>query len=188
MRRVFLWAAICSIVVPINGQKSTTESPKHQQTTANPQAPKNETIDVDTVNIGKLNIAQQTNPPGKPDKDANKPPSYFQRLFAPENLPNLILCFVGTAGVIAAICTLKAIRRQADIMDSQKDILKDSVTAAQNNAIAAREGAKAAQENINIFVGKERARLRITLKPLILSAPKFEGIYVVDFTVKNCGS
>jgi hypothetical protein len=47
-------------------------------------------------------------------------PSYFQRLIAPEGLPNLILCVVGIAGVIAAILTLRAGKRAVEIVISKE--------------------------------------------------------------------
>jgi len=115
---MLMLAAVCCVVIPVNGQKAGEKNNTQQQSSAKPQTPKNDTINVDTVNINKLNVTEQTNPPDKSDKNANKSPSYFRRLIAPENLPNLILCFAGTAGVIAAIYTLRAINRQADLMEN----------------------------------------------------------------------
>lgn len=40
--------------------------------------------------------------------------SYVGRLFAADNLPNLILCVIGIAGVFAALRTLEVVRRQTD--------------------------------------------------------------------------
>jgi hypothetical protein len=107
---------------------------------------------------------------------------------------NLFLVIVGGLQIWLLWRTLGAIKRQADIMDAQKEILQESVSAAkanadsaEANAVAAKEGAQAASRNIEMFISKERARLRVTLKPLVLSAPKFESTYVVDFSVKNCG-
>ena len=86
----------------------------------------------------------------------------------------------------AAANSVGEIRRQADIMESQKGVLEQSVRAAQDNAIAAKEGAEATNKNVEMFISKERARVRITLKPLNLTTPQF-GVYVVEFNVTNCG-
>ena len=66
---------------------------------------------------------------GQPEQETQQAPStvdvinhresYLARLFAPENLPNIALFLVGTAGVIIAICTLKALQHQAAIMRGQ---------------------------------------------------------------------
>src|ERR1035437_60930 len=109
MKRMILIAAVCCVIIPVNGQQAGKHSNPQQKHPNNSQSPKNETIDVDTVNINKLNVAQQTGPSDKSEEDANKPPSYFRRLIAPENLPNLALSAIGVVGIIVAICTLKII-------------------------------------------------------------------------------
>src|ERR1017187_392837 len=45
--------------------------------------------------------------------------NYLSRLFSAENLPNILLFFAGIGGIGVAVSTLKAIRRQADIMERQ---------------------------------------------------------------------
>ena len=87
MRCVLLVAATCCVVIPVNGQKPDA----NQKPPAQTQGP-NSTISVDTANTGQ--------------------PSYIRRLIAPENLPNLVLCLVGIAGVAVAIRTINAIRTQ----------------------------------------------------------------------------
>lgn len=44
---------------------------------------------------------------------------YFGRAFGPEYLAAWVLVIIGAAGVLAAIYTLRAIQRQAEIMESQ---------------------------------------------------------------------
>jgi hypothetical protein len=44
-----------------------------------------------------------------------EPESYLKRLFGPENAPNIGLVVIGLGGIFAAICTLKAIEKQAEI-------------------------------------------------------------------------
>src|SRR5579862_4293549 len=112
-----LIAAICCVVITIYGQKAATKAAKNQQDSANSQPPKNPAINVDTVNVNTLNVAKQENAPDKAAQNTNKPPSYFRRLVAPENLPNLILCIIGAAGVIAAISTLRTLRDQTAATD-----------------------------------------------------------------------
>jgi hypothetical protein len=50
--------------------------------------------------------------------------SYFHELLSASNLPNLLLFFAGLGGIAVGICTLRAIRRQANIE-------KDALIAAQ---------------------------------------------------------
>jgi len=53
---------------------------------------------------------------------ACEPNSYFCRLFSAANLPTVLLVFVGFGGIWAAIRTLRAIERQAGIMERQISI------------------------------------------------------------------
>lgn len=99
------------------------------------------------------------------------------------------LVFVGSLQVVALLVqafvfwrTLKKIEIQANIMQDHAVHLQNLATAARDNAIAAKKGAEASNENVEMFINKERARLRVELKPLSLS-PKPHPIYVVDFTV-----
>jgi hypothetical protein len=50
---------------------------------------------------------------------SNYPNSYLQRLFSPENLPNIGLFLAGIVGIGVAISTLKSISRQADLLEKQ---------------------------------------------------------------------
>lgn len=127
MRYALLVATICCILVPVNGQKATAKPNTNQQAPAKAQAPANKPINIDTVNVDKLNIAEQPNAPNKADGNANKPPSYLRRLIAPENLPNLVLCIIGIAGVIAAICTLRTIGRQTAATERAAEATRKSV-------------------------------------------------------------
>jgi len=83
---------------------------------------------------------------------------------------------------VAAVATqasAAAVRTQVGVMERQTKATEDA-------AIAAKEGAEAASKNIEMFISKERARLKISQKPLDLS--KEAVAYTVDFTVDNYGS
>lgn len=119
--------AVCCVVVPIKGQTSGKDSDTHGQPGANAQTPKRKdsppsAVNIDTVNVDKLNVPQQPDTVGKSDKDDQQPPSYFSRLIAPETLPNTILCVVGLAGVAAAFYTLRAMKEQAGLMERQATV------------------------------------------------------------------
>lgn len=89
---------------------------------------------------------------------------YFKEAFVASNLSNWVLVIVGTVGIIFAYRTLRALVRQ---------------TRATEIA------AKAAQDNIEIFVNKERARLRMEPEPI-----KFEidqHIHAVRIIVRHFG-
>jgi hypothetical protein len=80
---------------------------------------------------------------------------------------------------VATQASAEAVRTQVGVMERQTKATEDA-------AIAAKEGAEAASKNIEMFISKERARLKIGLKPLDLN--KEAVAYTVDFTVDNYGS
>jgi hypothetical protein len=51
---------------------------------------------------------------GQQDSKPNNPPSYFSRLFSPENLPNICLVGAGILGIIVAIRTLNHMRESSE--------------------------------------------------------------------------
>jgi hypothetical protein len=63
------------------------------------------------------------------------PQSYFSRLRAPENLPNLLLVIVGFGGIIVAGITLGTIKTQARHMGEQTGILKQSADIGRGAAV-----------------------------------------------------
>jgi hypothetical protein len=120
-----------------------------------------------------------------------------------------VLVVVGALGVRAAFRTLKAIETQATVMAEQRQVMfgqlrtmqeqitemsvqsgilkesvavsRDAAKAAQDGANAAKESADATRDSVETFISKERARLRITLKPLILKAQTPMIAYTVRF-------
>jgi len=135
-----LWASVCCVVIPINGQAASKNPKTGKAKPADSQPPKIDAVSVDTVNVAKLTVQQQAETKGKPADDGKESKSYLSRLVAPENLPNLILCAVGIAGVVAAVCTLKFIARQTHYMKKQTGILiqynkatRDAADAAKNS-------------------------------------------------------
>jgi hypothetical protein len=76
--------------------------------------------------------------PNQANDSQQRPSAYpWRELLAPSNIPNWFLIVVGAFAGLMALRTLKAINRQADLMKEQSDLA----------------------------VGKERAKLRIELKP-----------------------
>jgi hypothetical protein len=113
---------------------------------------------------------------------AEKPPKYpWSELLAPANIPNWFLVVVGAVTGWFVYRTLKAIKRQADLMEAQaKDaresgaqtfaILKEqtdnlliSAKAATVSAMAADESSKAANAQIQMIKNKERARIALAI-------------------------
>ncbi len=72
-------------------------------------------------------------------------PSYLKTLFSANNLPNDLLVIVGMGGIIVALRTLAKIERQT--------------RATEDAAIAGKDAAKAALQQILMMEDKERARL-----------------------------
>jgi len=122
----------------------------------------------------------------------------------------LALAVIGAIAACVALATLKEIQNQVGEMKGQREtmegqlktmqsqlatmerqtthletsvvVAQDAASAARDNAIAAQEGSETAKQSVEMFISKERARLRIDLKPLKLS-PIFGSIYAVDFAV-----
>jgi len=59
-------------------------------------------------------VVNQQTPQRQENDRSGKPPSYLHELLLPANVPNLMLVVVGIAGIVAAVCTLKVIKRQTD--------------------------------------------------------------------------
>jgi hypothetical protein len=125
------------------------------------------------------------------------------------------LFIVGAVGVGCAVVTLGAVRTQATVMAEQRQVMlgqlrtmqeqivemsvqsgisQESVSvsraaanAAQDGVVIAKDSAEAARSSVEMFISKERARLRIELKPLLLT-PKYGSAYTVDFTVSIYGA
>jgi hypothetical protein len=126
----------------------------------------------------------------------------------------IILTFVGVIGTIAAVRTLRQVKRQADTLEDHKTKFDELAKAANNNAEAAilqvramqelitemsvqsgilqesvkvaRDSAEAAKQNTEMFINKERARLRIEMKPFRI-APRVGEAHTVDFIVSIHG-
>jgi hypothetical protein len=85
-------------------------------------------------------------------------------------------------------------QRQADLIDGQTAVLKESVSvakdgaeAAKANAEAARLNAEAAKNMLELTVSKERARLRVEVKALDLSIAGYLA-HTVEYTVRLYGT
>lgn len=75
-------------------------------------------------------------------------------------------------------------KRQVGEMEKQTVHLETSVAVAGTSAKAALRNAESAQQSVEMFISKERARLRVEMKPLTLT-PKFKStaFHTVDFNV-----
>lgn len=69
---------------------------------------------------------------------ACEPNGYFCRLFGATNLPSLLLVVVGIGGIWAAIRTLRAIERQADIMEKSLKIVEAADVYIENAGLIPR--------------------------------------------------
>jgi hypothetical protein len=94
---------------------------------------------------------------------------------------------------LSAQNTLNEIKRQADLMDAQLKAMEESskqvnrqIEILERSVAATEKSADAARENIELYISKERARLRVDMKPLLLPATPAPA-YTVDFTVSIHG-
>lgn len=61
------------------------------------------------------------------------PQPYLNRLFSPENLPNLLLFCVGIGGIVVGICTLRQLGKQNRIAAESALAARDAAEAARNS-------------------------------------------------------
>jgi hypothetical protein len=180
--------------VPGNGGQQEKD-PQKQQDNAKPVQPTPPVIHAE-------------NATGNQTQESSEKPSQYplRELYAPANVPNWLLVVVaGVAGWLA-FKTLTAIKKQAEIMETQANdaresgiqtftVLKEqtdnaliSAKAATLSAMAAGESAKAANDQIKIMKQKERARLSVS-KPAEIKSLDVEvfGINFVTVEIENLG-
>ena len=112
MRHVFA-VALFAVALPIYGQEKSHQPAPHketarQETQSTPQPPPKTVSVINEQASAVEEIRAKKGPQG-----------YLSRLFSPENLPNVGLFIAGIFAIIVAIRTLRAIKRQADIMRGQ---------------------------------------------------------------------
>lgn len=97
------------------------------------------------------------------------------------------------AAALSGQNTLNEIKRQADLMDAQLKAMGESskqvnrqIEMLERSVAATEKSAVTAKENIELYISKERARLRVEMKPLVLP-PKPDPAYTVNFTVNIYG-
>jgi hypothetical protein len=117
-RIVLLVAAILAAVLVINGQpqrEPSTRQQDHSQGKKTPLQPPLTGPPVQPITVVEIN--QEA-----PQKDCNGAEShakcYLKHLFSPENLPNTSLAIAGIVGIIVALLTLGAIKRQGNLQEA----------------------------------------------------------------------
>ena len=106
-----------ALILPIHGQKKATHPTGHERnTTTQTKVPA-------PSSPGVVNVINQEAAHQEGDGTADHSKSYLARLVSPENLPNVGLFVVGVVGIIIAICTLRKIRNQAELMERQATIM-----------------------------------------------------------------
>jgi hypothetical protein len=147
MRRILAIAVFLTIVLPIYGQEKGSHPESNQDHSSNadktPPSPRTAKC-----------VVKENGTAIECDWAEAEPESYFKRLLSPENAPNIGLFFVGLGGVIAAICTVKAINQQiadaresgvaaATMAQNTLDVIKRQATNSRRQAGAALLNAKA---------------------------------------------
>src|ERR1700728_1601437 len=107
MLKALAITAILLAGLPVNGQK---ESPQPR-----PDQQQGETVQKKSFNSSPAPIpVNQQTAEQQNNRATGNPPSYFSRLFSPENLPNIGLFLAGVIGIGVGIATLLTIKRQVD--------------------------------------------------------------------------
>jgi hypothetical protein len=114
-----------ALILPIHGQQKGGASPSdkaHATKPTNALSP----YDPSTVNV----INQQTSNQNS-DSTSEHPKSYLARLLSPENLPNVLLFVPAVIGIVVAVCTLRKVSNQAELMKRQAKIMERQETLAR---------------------------------------------------------
>lgn len=119
-------ALLVAVILPVNGQEEGSQAARRQKGRNRVTNPVSNTIPAPPLVVIVPVV--------------NHPESYLHRLLSPENIPSIGLFVAGIVGIIVAIRTLIAIKRQADLMERQ------TVAAAKSTAA---------------FINKERSRVFI---------------------------
>jgi hypothetical protein len=143
-------------ILPINGQKESTQPNGQQSHSGNIVKPSPSPI-------------TQNKPPDNRDGASNDPKGYFSRLLSPENLPSVGLFIAGIIGILVAIKTLRAIKRQGDWLKRQTVILVEYNKAT-------RDSADAANRSVKLVISKERARITIETPDSLKLPPDSNGL------------
>jgi hypothetical protein len=122
------------------------------------------------------------------EQDSEKPAKYpWGELLAPANVPNWFLVIVGGITGWFVYKTLRAIKKQADIMEAQAKDAREAGAEATKIALAtaqaAQTSADVAMAQIRLIKDKERGRLRIEFDQLDVSFNPEPGGYKVTFKV-----
>jgi hypothetical protein len=156
--KAFLCIAVIAVVniviVPIEGQTKGADTGSNQTQSA---AAKKQEATPATTSVNAINEQAPTQQGKGAKAESNR---YFERLVAPENAPNLVLCVVGIAGIGIGICTLCSIRKQADVMEKQLGAMKEAerqtdclIAQASISGAAAKIAADAAQMSARVAAG-----------------------------------
>ncbi|MHB1794673.1 MAG: hypothetical protein ACYCPO_06865 [Acidobacteriaceae bacterium] len=138
-------------ILPIYGQQQGPKSDGDQSSSDGAKNPASQPSRVITCEIKHDGTSIECNWPQAVSE------GYFKRLFSPEDAPNIALVVVGIGGILAALCTLRVVKEQVNVMKIQTGILAESVAAATESANAA---------NAQIRMVKDKERARISVKPL----------------------
>ena len=133
MRRRLAIIAVLFAFLPIYGQEKSSKTERHQAESQKVSNPINE------PSISIINSVEQPAPQKHGDGVEGDSKSYLSRLFSPENLPNIGLLIAGICGIRVAIATLKAIKKQSEIMEQQLGEMKSTSETARQSAMAALE-------------------------------------------------
>jgi hypothetical protein len=163
--------------IPGNGSGQHDKA-QDKQETANPSKP---VVVVDSQH-GANNQKQA------PEKPTKYP---WGELLAPANIPNWFLVAVGVVTGWFVYKTLRAIKKQADIMETGAKDARESGAEATRIALAtakaARASADAANAQIKMMKDKERARVDVEIQRIDILNLTVQGRNPITLKFRNLG-
>jgi hypothetical protein len=127
MKRLAIVVLFASIL-PVHGQQQSTHPGSDQQTGQSAQKPASSPSRVVTCEIKQERTTIECKWPEAISE------SKLQRLFSPENAPNIALVVIGFGGVLAAALTLRKIKIQADEMRLQRVAMETTLKVINRQA------------------------------------------------------
>jgi hypothetical protein len=109
-----------------NKQQQSASPTKDQSTSKGLAGPTPVTVE------GAVTVVNQPAAEEKERQAKQDAKSIWQKLFAPEQWPNIVLCVVGIAGVLIALKTLGKLERQTKATEIAADAAKKSADTARD--------------------------------------------------------
>jgi hypothetical protein len=120
MKRLAILAVMLTIALPIYGQEKSFKTDSYQERSEDIKT--HDAQRSPSVPSTQINVINKEASNAQKDGTKDHSNSYFKRLFAPENIPNIGLFFAGVIGIMVAVYTLKEIERSTKATEKSVEL------------------------------------------------------------------